>query len=150
MTQTNAISFLGTLYVVARRLPRATRARGAGHDEHAISALKAGGRYVRHSPVIRRILLRALLFLPAASAVWALLPVMARGFLHLGSRGYGLLLGAVGAGALVMAFVLPKLDSVGDLGGSRWSSVLMGHTRGWFEGPSQLVEVLVVRPSTSW
>jgi len=112
----NAVSFLGTLYVVARRLPADTRRRGAGRDEHAIAALRAGGGYVLNSPVVRRILLRALLFLPAASAVWALLPVMAREFLGMGSGGYGLLLGAVGVGALGMAFVLPQASN--KLGGN--------------------------------
>ena len=43
-----------------------------------------------------------------------------------------------------------QLDPVGDLGVFGRSSVLMGHTRGWIEGPSQLAEVLVVRPSPSW
>ena len=112
----NAVSFLGTLYVVARRLPSDTRVRGAGRDERALAALRAGGGYVRHSPVVRRILLRALLFLPAGSAVWALLPVMARDFLGMGSGGYGLLLGAVGVGALGMALVLPQVSN--KLGGS--------------------------------
>ena len=65
---------------------------------------------------MRRILLRAVLFLPAACAAWALLPVMASDFLHLGSGGYGLLLGAVGVGALGMAFALPRVSN--KLGGS--------------------------------
>ena len=112
----NAVSFLATVYVVARRLPTNARPRGAGRDERALAAVRAGGRYVLNSPVVRRILLRALLFLPAASAVWALLPVMASDFLHLGSGGYGLLLGAVGVGAMGMAFALPRVSD--RLGGS--------------------------------
>ena len=38
-----------------------------------------------------------------ASALWALLPVLARNRLELDSSGYGLLLGAVGVGALTGA-----------------------------------------------
>jgi MFS-type transporter involved in bile tolerance (Atg22 family) len=49
------------------------------------------------------------LFIPAASAVWALLPVVAAGNLDLGSAGYGLLLGMVGVGAVAGALVIPRL-----------------------------------------
>ena len=42
--------------------------------ERFIPGLRAGGRYARHAPVVRRILLRAALFLVPGSALWALLP----------------------------------------------------------------------------
>jgi len=73
------------------------------------SALRAGGRYVRYAPVVRRILFRAALFLVPASALWALLPLVASRRLGLGSSGYGLLLGALGAGAIAGVFVLSKV-----------------------------------------
>jgi len=66
--------------------------------ERFLSALRAGGRYVRYSPVVRRILLRATLFLFPASALWGLLPLVASRRLGLGPSGYGLLLGALGVG----------------------------------------------------
>jgi MFS family permease len=66
--------------------------------ERFVSALRAGGRYVRYAPVVRRILLRAALFLVPASALWALLPLVASRRLGLGAGGYGLLLGASGSG----------------------------------------------------
>jgi MFS family permease len=78
------------------------------------AALRAGGRYVRHAPVVRRILLRAALFLVPGSALWALLPLVASRRLGLGSGGYGILLGAVGAGAVAGAVLLPRLRA-------RWS-----------------------------
>ena len=77
--------------------------------EPFVSALRAGGRYVRHAPVVRRILLRAALFLVPASALWALLPLVATNRLGLGSSGYGLLLGALGVGAIAGASVLSKV-----------------------------------------
>jgi MFS family permease len=58
---------------------------------------------------VRRLLYRAILFIPAASAVWALLPVVAAQNLGLSSAGYGLLLGMVGIGAVAGAFVIPRL-----------------------------------------
>ena len=53
---------------------------------------RAGGRYIAASPVLRVILARAGLFIVFASAIWALLPLIAQSTLHLGAGGYGLLL----------------------------------------------------------
>jgi len=74
-----------------------------------LPALSAGGRYVRHSLVVRRVLLRTALFIVPGSALWALLPVVARSRLGLDASGYGLLLGALGTGAVGGAFLLPRL-----------------------------------------
>ncbi|SDZ35191.1 Predicted arabinose efflux permease, MFS family [Asanoa ishikariensis] len=81
----------------------------AGPPERFAAAVRAGGRYVRHSVVVRRILLRAALFLLPGSAVWALLPLVASRRLGLGPGGYGLLLAALGVGAVAGAAVLPWL-----------------------------------------
>jgi hypothetical protein len=56
--------------------------------------------------VLRVILARAGLFIVFASAIWALLPLIAQSALHLGSGGYGLLLGSVGIGAVAGAALL--------------------------------------------
>jgi len=50
------------------------------------------GRYVRHAPVVRRILLARALFLVPGSSLWALLPLIATSRLGLGPGGYGVLL----------------------------------------------------------
>lgn len=76
--------------------------------ERFLSALRAGGRYVRYAPVVRRILFRTALFLVPASALWGLLPLVASRHLGLGSGGYGLLLGALGVGAIAGATVLSR------------------------------------------
>ncbi|WP_426502156.1 MFS transporter [Dactylosporangium sp. McL0621] len=77
--------------------------------EPFLAALRAGGRYVRHSPTLRRFLFRIELFVLPAVALWALLPVLASRRLHMGAGGYGLLLAALGAGAVGGAVMLPKL-----------------------------------------
>src|SRR5579863_1270608 len=77
--------------------------------ERFLPGLRAGGRYVRHAPVVRRILLRAALFLVPGSALWALLPLIATRRLGLGAGGYGVLLAALGVGAVGGAFVLPQI-----------------------------------------
>jgi MFS family permease len=71
------------------------------------SALAAGFRYVRFFEPARATLIRAGLFAAFGSALWALLPVVAVGPLDLDSRGLGLLMGCVGAGALAGAVVMP-------------------------------------------
>jgi MFS family permease len=77
--------------------------------ERFLPGLRAGGRYVRHAPVVRRILARAALFLVPGSALWALLPLIATRRLGLGAGGYGVLLGALGAGAVGGAVILPQI-----------------------------------------
>jgi MFS family permease len=78
--------------------------------ERFIPAIRAGFGYVRNAPVVRRILLRMGLFLVPASVLWSLLAVVAAQRLHLGATGYGLLLGALGAGAVAGVLWLPMLS----------------------------------------
>jgi MFS family permease len=59
--------------------------------------------------VVRRLLLRSALFVLPGTALWALLPLVASRLLGLGSGGYGILLGALGVGAVGGAVVLPRL-----------------------------------------
>ena len=79
--------------------------------ERFVPALRAGARYVRHSKVVRRLLLRSLLFVLPGTALWALLPLVATRRLGLGSGGYGLLLAALGVGAVAGAVVLPRISA---------------------------------------
>jgi MFS family permease len=104
----NAATFAAVIAVIAAWRSRA-RPAGALPREHAGEAIRAGGRYIAASPVLRVILIRAALFIFFASAIWALLPLIARSDLHLGSGGYGLLLGSVGVGAVAGAALLPRL-----------------------------------------
>lgn len=87
--------------------------RPAGADdalrEQFGGAFRAGLRYARASRELHRVLLRATLFFICASAIWALLPLVARHLLG-GSAGlYGLLLGAIGTGAIIGAILLPRI-----------------------------------------
>ncbi|MET9493118.1 MFS transporter [Nocardia sp. NPDC006630] len=94
----NAVSFLATVAaVIWWRRPKSDDAMP---HERPFAALAAGLRYVRSGPAVRRVLLRSLLFIIPSSALWSLLPVVARGELGLSSSGYGLLLAALGIGAV--------------------------------------------------
>jgi MFS family permease len=61
------------------------------------------------------VLYRTVCFCVPVSAVTALLPVLARGPLHFGAGGYGVLLGCFGFGAVLSAVLLPRFRA-------RWST----------------------------
>jgi MFS family permease len=100
-----------TLLIAVLLIWRRPIEAAAQAPERFLPALRAGGRYVRYSPVTRRILLRLGLFVAPATAIWALLPLVARDVLSLGAEGYGLLLGALGGGAIAGAFALPQISA---------------------------------------
>jgi len=78
-------------------------------SENFLGAFRAGLRYTRASRELHVVLLRAAVFFLFASSVWALLPLVARQMLGGTAGFYGILLGAVGAGAIAGALVMPRL-----------------------------------------
>jgi MFS family permease len=103
----NALSVLAVLGVlVTWKRPQTARTLP---PEHFVGALKAGYRYTRHSPAMRLVLVRAMGFFLFASALWAMLPLIARHGLGLDAAGYGALLGCMGAGAVTGALLLKRL-----------------------------------------
>jgi MFS family permease len=103
----NAVSFLAVLAVIARwESPERASVLPA---ERVWGAMRAGARYVRHSPEVRAVAARTLAFIVFASALWALLPVVARHEMHLSATGYGTLLGSLGVGAITGVAVLPPV-----------------------------------------
>jgi quinol monooxygenase YgiN len=88
--------------------PRAKNADDA-LAEGFFGAFRAGLRYTRASRPLHIVLFRAAIFFAFASAVWALLPLVARQLLDGDAGFYGILLGAVGAGAVSGALFMPKL-----------------------------------------
>lgn len=105
----NALSFLGVIFVIAS-WKRATR-KSRLPAETLRGASSAAIRYVRYSPGIRTLLLRAACVIFFASSFWALLPTVARQ-LSTSPQGYGFLLGFFGAGAVLGAIVLQRARSV--------------------------------------
>lgn len=71
------------------------------------SALGDGFRFLRASDAFRAVALRTIAFVLPASALWALLPLLAR--MSGGASDYGVLLTLVGAGAVASALMLPTL-----------------------------------------
>lgn len=103
----NAVSVLAVLAVLVRWQRPATV--HSLPPEHFLGALKAGYRYARHAPALQLVLVRAVGFFLFGSALWAMLPLVARRGLHLEAAGYGALLGCMGAGAVVGALLLKRL-----------------------------------------
>jgi len=85
--------------------------------EPMLSALLTGARFVRENADLRRVLIRAPLFFLCFSSYWALLPLLAREQLHGSPSYYGALLGCLGAGAIIGAFIMPQLRA--RLGGGK-------------------------------
>jgi MFS family permease len=100
-----SVVFLALALLFWRRPPAGSQDR----RERFVPALRAGGRYVWHEPIVRRILLRVILFITPGMTLWALLPLVATQRLGIGSAGYGALFGALGAGAILAAFVLGRV-----------------------------------------
>ena len=103
----NALSCVGVI-VVLYRWPRPPR-RGALPPEHLMGAMRAGIRFVWHAPAFHTVLVRAAVFILCGSALWALLPLIARREMGLDAVGYGILLGCLGAGAVAGAAILPRV-----------------------------------------
>lgn len=98
------VAFFAVVLLCWRRPRAATEVR-----ERFLPALRAGRRYVRHEPVVRRVMLRSLLFIVPAMALWGLLPLIASQRLLLGAAGFGALFGALGVGAVLGALVLGRV-----------------------------------------
>ncbi|MGO9084650.1 MAG: MFS transporter [Terriglobales bacterium] len=114
----NVASFFGVILVVARwKRPVHKRTTPA---ETLTGATVAALRYVRHSPAILKVLVRtgAVLFL--SSALFALLPSVARS-LGESAIGYGLLLGCFGAGAIAGGLIMQAARA-------RWSTEVIVST----------------------
>ena len=102
----NSLSYAGVIAVLARWRPEPDPA--AERPESFRDALAGGVRYFRTAPEFRHVLYRSGLFGLASSAMWALLPVVAKA--EFGSAaGYGVLLGCLGAGSVAGATVMPRL-----------------------------------------
>jgi MFS family permease len=103
----NAFTYVGIIAVLARWRPP-TEPRLLPRERLG-TAIQAGIRYVAMSPNISATLVRGFVFGLGASAVTALMPLVARDLVGGGPVTYGVLLGAFGIGAVGGAFSSPRL-----------------------------------------
>ena len=104
----NAVSNFGVIGALWwwRSSPRTSATLPA---ERFMNAVVTGIRYAKHNNYLRATLVRSVGFFLFASAYWALLPLVARIQIAGGPELYGILLGAIGTGAVGGAFVLHRL-----------------------------------------
>ena len=104
----NALSY--TVVIGVLLMWRRGRVRSSSLPrEHLLSAMRAGMRFVRHSPVMRAAMARTAAFFFAASAPWAMLPLVVKEQLGLGAGSFGLLLGLMGGGGVACGMLLPQV-----------------------------------------
>jgi MFS family permease len=99
--------------------------------EHVTNAIRVGLRHAQNNGQLRASLVRAASFFVFASCYWALLPLVARTQMGGKATLYGVLLGAIGASAIVGALALPRLrPALGSNGlvaaGSAGTAIAMG------------------------
>jgi MFS family permease len=77
--------------------------------EHFLSAMRAGMRFVRHTPAVQSAMARTIAYSLPAAAPWAMLPLFVREALDLGPGWFGLILGLMGIGGVTSGMLLPFL-----------------------------------------
>jgi len=100
----NAVSFFGVMGVLYgwKRRPH----EGPLPTSNVKLAIKAGFEFARHSEGMKSVLIRTAVFSVSASALWAMLPLIAKCY---GSVGFGAMVASFGLGALVSAGLLPYI-----------------------------------------
>lgn len=89
-------------------LPAKARVEGLP-PETLFGGMRSGLRYIRHSQVLSNALKQVFVFTSCASALWALMPLVAKNELGMGAGGYGLLMAFMGAGAVLAALGLTSV-----------------------------------------
>ena len=104
----NAVSFVGVLAVARAYCPpgRQTGQRDLGPD-----AIRTGLRYVTARVGLRHAALQISALSAVGAALAAVLPLVARGRLHVSPAGFGLLAAGLGVGSVVAVWGLPRIRS---------------------------------------
>ncbi len=144
----NAISFLAVIYVVSQ-----WNHKPNDQGERIFGAMRAGVRYVRHSPTLVSVMTRSAVFAATSAAMWALLPLIGREQIKLDSIGYGLLLSIFGVGCILGAFILPilrrrlSLDHLNSIGNLLFATslVILGLSRNF-----TVASVAMLDAGASW
>lgn len=108
----NAVLAIAAAWVISRwRREPVDRPLGR---EKLVSAMRVGMQFVGQSTHLRGVLVRISLFFFHSTALLALLPLVARNLRGGGAGTYTLMLASMGAGAIMVAMVLPRMRQ-------RWS-----------------------------
>ena len=105
----NAASYLAVIAALLVYRAAAPRRRPAAQETSVPSAIALGLRYARFTPLVGRLLLVAAAFALTSAVLQATLPNLTQDTLGGDARTLGLLLGAMGLGALAGAFSRPAV-----------------------------------------
>jgi len=120
----NAVCFLAV--IVALLAWKREPTHRTGPREHFVSAMRAGIGFARASPVLRATMIRGVVFFLFGAAVWGLLPLLVRKQLGLGPEWFGIMLAAMGVGAVGAGFLMPLLRGRLDRGGTVTAASILG------------------------
>ncbi len=104
----NAVSHLVIIAALLAWKPQPMPERSLP-PEPILGAMLTGLRHASHNGPLKATLVRSFGFFIFASAYWALLPLVARGLPGGGAEIYGILLAAIGGGAVAGALALPTV-----------------------------------------
>jgi len=104
----NAVSHLVIIAALLLWKPD-TSTKSTLPPEPIFGAMATGLRHASRNGALKATLLRSFGFFTFASAYWALLPLVARGIEGGGAELYGILLAAIGGGAVAGALALPTI-----------------------------------------
>ena len=104
--------------------------------------MRAGVRYVRYDPAFRTVLVRSGAFVSGAAGLWALLPAVACQSADWGPAGYGLMLGSLGAGAVLGTLLFLAVRR------GRGADVIVAARVGHFDKRAQAEVIRALRSDT--
>lgn len=142
----NSVSFLAV--IVALYAWRHTPTPTTLPAERWWGAMRAGVRYTKSSRPLRAVLVRTAAFFVGAVVGMALLPLLVRREIGGTALDYGILLGCVGAGAILGAVILPKLrarlsaDVIVVVASIVYAAVLFGLA--WLRSIAALAPVMLI------
>ncbi len=104
----NALSFVAIILALSWWRYAPAQAGDGLPPERVFSAMRAGLRYAVNSGPLKSTMWHVLGFMFFANAYWGLLPIISRELLQGDAAFFGILMGAVGLGAVLGAFLLPR------------------------------------------
>jgi MFS family permease len=135
----NALSAAGLSYVYWRWHVESRKAAAPRPKVSLAAHIREAFVVCFANPSFRFLLARIALVFFCTNAFWCLFPIYTRTVLHMGSAGFGLLMGGIGAGAVTAALALPELKR-------RWSLERLIVFAAFVFAASQLAMTLVAGP----
>lgn len=108
----NAASFIAIIFALIWWKNKSSVTNNNLPPERVFQGMRTGLRYVRNSGPLRATMWHVFGFMFFANAYWGLLPIISRTTLHGEASFFGILMAAVGFGAVLGATIIPKLKNV--------------------------------------